>query len=61
MVPVRDIAGRATFLLLLPRFNNGHAAGSYDGEWTGAASSTAKRCKQGVVKFAVEGSCGACS
>jgi hypothetical protein len=55
MVPIRDIARRAAFLLLLPRFKNGHAAGPHDGEWTGAASSTAERCKQGVVKFTVEG------
>ncbi len=29
------IVATAAFLLLLSQFNNAHAAGPYDGEWTG--------------------------
>jgi len=44
------IVATAAFLLLLPRFNNADAAGPYDGEWTGTATSSAgERCKQAVV------------
>jgi hypothetical protein len=50
-----DIVTTAAFLLLLPQFNNADAAGPYDGEWTGAATSTGKRCKRAVVKLTVEG------
>jgi hypothetical protein len=42
-------------LLLLPQFNNADAAGRYDGEWTGTATSTGERCKPAVVKLTVEG------
>jgi hypothetical protein len=45
----------AAFLLLLTQFNNVGAAGPYDGEWTGSATSTAERCKRAVVQFTVEG------
>jgi hypothetical protein len=45
----------AAFLLLLPQFNIADAAGPYDGEWTGTATSTGERCKQAVVKLTVEG------
>ncbi len=45
----------AAFLLFLPLFNNVGAAGSYDGEWTGTATSTGARCKQAAVKFTVKG------
>jgi hypothetical protein len=36
----------AAFLVLLPRFNAAEAAGPYDGEWAGTATSTGERCKQ---------------
>jgi hypothetical protein len=49
------IVATAAFLLLLPRFNNADAAGPYDGEWSGTATSAGERCRQAVVKFTVEG------
>jgi len=49
------IVTTAAFLLLLPQFNNADAAGPYDGEWTGTATSTGERCKRAVVKLTVEG------
>jgi hypothetical protein len=44
----------AVFLLFLPQFNKAGAAGPYDGEWTGTASSAGERCKRAVVKFTVK-------
>ena len=44
-----------SLLLLVLQFNNVGAAGPYDGEWTGTATSTGARCKQGAVKFTVKG------
>ena len=49
------IVATAAFLLFLPRFNNADAAGPYDGEWTGTATSAGERCEQAVVKLNVEG------
>jgi hypothetical protein len=49
------IVATAAFLLLLSQFNNANAAGPYDGEWTGTATSTGERCKPAVVKLTVEG------
>jgi hypothetical protein len=49
------IVALAAFLLLLPQFNNADAAGPYDGEWTGTATSTGERCKPAVVRLTVEG------
>jgi hypothetical protein len=49
------IVATAAFLLLLPRFNDADAAGPYDGEWSGTATSAGDRCKQAVVKLTVEG------
>jgi hypothetical protein len=49
------IVATAAFLLLLPRFNSADAAGPYDGEWSGTATSAGERCKQAVVKFTVAG------
>ena len=47
------IVATAAFLLL---FNNADAAGPYDGEWTGTATSTGERCKRAAaVKLTVEG------
>jgi hypothetical protein len=49
------IVATAAFLLLLPQFNNADAAGPFDGEWTGTATSTGGQCKRAVVKLIVEG------
>jgi hypothetical protein len=49
------IVATVVFLLLLQRFNSADAAGPYDGEWSGTATSAGERCKQAVVKFTVEG------
>ncbi len=49
------IVTTAAFLLLLSQFNYANAAGPYDGEWTGTATSTGERCKQAIVKLTVEG------
>jgi hypothetical protein len=49
------IVATAAFLLLLPQFNNADAAGPYDGEWIGTATSTGERCRRAVVKLTVEG------
>ncbi len=43
------------FSLLLFQLNNADAAGPYDGEWKGAATSTGERCKRAVVNLTVEG------
>ncbi len=44
----------AVFLLLLLQFNKVGAAGPYDGEWTGTATSVGERCQRAVVKFTVK-------
>jgi hypothetical protein len=49
------IVATAAFLLLLPQFNKADAAGPYDGEWTGTATSAGERCKRAVVKLTIEG------
>jgi len=51
------IVATVAFLLLppLPQFNYAAAAGPYDGEWTGIATSTGERCKRAVVKLTVKG------
>jgi hypothetical protein len=45
----------AAFLLLLAQFSAVDAAGPYDGEWAGSATSTGERCKRAVVKLTVDG------
>ena len=49
------IVATAAFLLLLSQFNNADAAGPYDGEWTGTATSTGERCKPAIVRLTIEG------
>ena len=49
------IVATAVFLLIPSQVNTADAAGPYDGEWAGTATSTGERCKQAVVKFVVEG------
>jgi hypothetical protein len=41
--------------LLLSQFGNAYAAGAYDGEWTGSATSTGGRCKPASVTLTIEG------
>jgi hypothetical protein len=48
------IVATAPFLLLT-HFNKADAAGLYDGEWTGTATSTGDRCKPAVIKLTVGG------
>jgi hypothetical protein len=45
----------AAALLLCLLFNRVGAAGPYDGEWTGTATSTAARCKRAVITLTVKG------
>ena len=42
-------------LLLLSQLGNAYADGPYDGEWTGFAVSTGRRCTQAVVALTVLG------
>ena len=46
------IVATAAFLLLLLQCTN--AAGPYDGEWTGTATSTGERCKPAIVRLTIE-------
>jgi hypothetical protein len=49
------IVATAAFLLVMPQFNDADAAGQYDGEWTGTATSIGQQCKRAVFKLIVEG------
>jgi hypothetical protein len=51
----RRIVAAVAFLLLLLQFGAAGAAGPYDGEWSGTATSTGDRCKRAVVNLIVEG------
>jgi hypothetical protein len=42
-------------LLLSAQAEHGRAGGPYDGEWTGAATSTGGRCKPATVTLSIEG------
>jgi hypothetical protein len=42
-------------LLFCSALSDGYAAGPYDGEWTGSATSTAGRCQPATVAVTVEG------
>jgi hypothetical protein len=42
-------------LLLLLQYDQADAAGPYDGEWKGTATSTGERCKRAAVNLTVEG------
>jgi hypothetical protein len=50
---LRNVATAA--FLLLPQFNSAAAAGAYDGQWTGTATSIGDHCKPAAVKLTVEG------
>lgn len=43
-------------LLLLLQLGDAHSEGLYDGEWTGSATSTNRRCKSAAVTLTVQGS-----
>jgi len=45
----------AAFLLLLSQGNNADAAGPYDGEWAGTATSIGERCNPAVIRLTIEG------
>jgi hypothetical protein len=51
----RFMATTVAFLLLLPYCEGADAAGPYDGEWKGTATSTGGRCKRASVDFTVQG------
>ena len=42
-------------LLLVLQPGNGHAAGAYDGEWTGSAVAAGTRCRPALVTLTVAG------
>jgi hypothetical protein len=43
------------YLLFLLQFHDACAAGPYDGEWTGSATATDRRCKPAIVTLTVLG------
>jgi hypothetical protein len=49
------ILATVTFLLLPLQFDYADAAGPYDGEWKGTATSSGERCKRAAVNLTVEG------
>jgi len=51
----RFVVSIVAFLLLLAQFDNADAAGPYDGEWKGTATSTGGRCKRASVDLTVQG------
>jgi hypothetical protein len=51
----RFIGTAVAFLLLLLQFDNANAAGPYDGEWKGTATSIGGRCKRASVDLTVQG------
>lgn len=51
----RFIVAIVAFLLLLIQFNDAGAAGPYDGEWQGTATSVGERCRHANVNLTVEG------
>jgi hypothetical protein len=55
MKRLRHVAS-VTLLLFLLQLGDTSADGLYDGEWTGSATSTVRRCKPAAVKLTVQGS-----
>jgi hypothetical protein len=49
------ILATVAFLLPMLQFDGADAAGPYDGDWTGTATSTGERCKRAAVSLTVEG------
>jgi hypothetical protein len=45
----------AAFLLVALAFDSAAAAGPYDGEWKGTATSAGGRCRRAVISFTVDG------
>jgi hypothetical protein len=50
----RFIVTIVAFLMCPPQFSNAKAAGLYDGEWKGTATSIGGRCKRASIDFTVE-------
>lgn len=48
------IVATAAFLLVLLQFNNAHAAGPYEGGWTGTAKSLDGGCRRATMKLTVK-------
>lgn len=51
----RFVVAAVAIVLLLYGFNDGCAAGPYDGEWMGTATPSGDRCKRAAINFTVEG------
>jgi hypothetical protein len=49
------IVASVAHMPFLSQFSDAYAAGPYDGEWTGSATSTGGRCKSAIVTLTVEG------
>jgi hypothetical protein len=49
------IVASVAHMLPLLQLNDAYAAGLYDGEWTGSATSAGGRCKPAIVTLTVEG------
>jgi hypothetical protein len=45
----------AAFLLVVLLYNGADAAGPYDGEWKGTATSAGGRCRRAAISLTVEG------
>jgi hypothetical protein len=51
----RLLAAAATFMLLLSQLDSSNAAGPFDGQWTGTATSNRGRCKAANVTVTIAG------
>jgi hypothetical protein len=51
---MRPLVASVAQILLLMRFGDAWAAGPFDGEWTGSATSAAGRCKPAIVTLTVQ-------
>jgi hypothetical protein len=51
----RRLAAPIAHMLFFTQFGNVWAAGAFDGEWSGSATSTVGRCKPATVTLAVRG------
>ena len=52
---MKHLISIAFVYLFLSGFHDACAAGPYDGEWTGSATATDRRCKPGIVTLTVLG------
>jgi hypothetical protein len=51
----RLLVASIAHMLLLAESGDANAAGPFDGEWTGSATSTVRRCKPAIVTLTVQG------